>query len=319
MLMRNVNRAAASRRSPSAIPPTIVAPERETPGTSASACATPIANAPGARQRSSPPRARAEPLDRRSSKPAPTSSATAATSRRPRRASRPRPTREQADDDDRNGAGDDQPDPPPVRTAARAERPRQRRAPSPTDVAREEHHTASERADVARRRRTAGRTLLGVPAEERAREDQVRRARHRQELRESLHDAEERGGNEVHAARLRRAGRGALRARRPWPAGGAPAAPQPHRRAQDDGDRRRDEDGRVRAGDDADEHREREALEHLAAEQEQRDDRQERRAGGDDGPRQRLVHALVDDRVERLAPARAAGSRARGRRRRSCR
>ena len=54
MLIRNVNRAAASRRSPSAMPVTIVAPERDTPGTSAIACAAPIASAPAAESDSSP-------------------------------------------------------------------------------------------------------------------------------------------------------------------------------------------------------------------------------------------------------------------------
>ena len=46
---------------------------------------------------------------------------------------------------------------------------------------------------------------FGVPAEERAREDQVRRARNRQELRESLDDAEHRRGDEIHVLRGLRA------------------------------------------------------------------------------------------------------------------
>ena len=62
-------------------------------------------------------------------------------------------------------------------------------------------------------------------------------------------------------------------------------------RAQDDGDRRRDEDRRVGAADDADQHREGKAFEHFAAEQIQRQHRQERRAGGDDGAAERLVDA----------------------------
>src|SRR5262245_29965663 len=47
-------------------------------------------------------------------------------------------------------------------------------------------------------------------------------------------------------------------------------------RAQDDRNRRGDEDRRVGAGHDADEQRERETLQHLTAEQEQGDDGEER-------------------------------------------
>src|SRR5690606_17212345 len=46
ILIRNVKRAATSRRRPSAMPAAIVAPDRETPGTSAAACAAPISSTP---------------------------------------------------------------------------------------------------------------------------------------------------------------------------------------------------------------------------------------------------------------------------------
>ena len=38
----------------------------------------------------------------------------------------------------------------------------------------------------------------GIPAEERPRQNQVARTRHRQELRESLHDAEQRRAQQIH-------------------------------------------------------------------------------------------------------------------------
>src|SRR5438874_4045294 len=66
-------------------------------------------------------------------------------------------------------------------------------------------------------------------------------------------------------------------------------------------DRRRDEDARVGAGDDADHHREREAVQDLAAEEEQRERRQQRRARRDHRPAERLVHRDVDDVVHRVA------------------
>ena len=44
----NENRAAASRRKPENMPAVMVAPDRDTPGTSAAAWATPMANAAAA-------------------------------------------------------------------------------------------------------------------------------------------------------------------------------------------------------------------------------------------------------------------------------
>ena len=118
------------------------------------------------------------------------------------------------------------------------------------DVGAKERHHRQQRADVARHVERDPEPP-GIPAEKRARQDQVARARHRQELGESLHDAEQRGRrSDPRRPRLTTAS--STRAR-PRPALGLLAA-------QDDGDRRRDEDRRVRAADDADEHRERERL-----------------------------------------------------------
>src|SRR5687768_11456307 len=77
--------------------------------------------------------------------------------------------------------------------------------------------------------------------------------------------------------------------------------PPPLAVAQEDRDRRGDEDRRVGPADDADEHREREPAERFAAEEIQRQHRQERRAGRDDRPRQRLVDAQVHHLLEGLA------------------
>ena len=65
-----------------------------------------------------------------------------------------------------------------------------------------------------------------------------------------------------------------------------------------------DEDRRVRAGDDADEHREREAAQHFAAEEEQREHREERRAGRDDRAASVWLTLVLTIAVERLAPHR---------------
>ena len=92
----------------------------------------------------------------------------------------------------------------------------------------------------------------------------------------------------------RRRGDGACAAARV----GAGAAPEAD-------DRRGDEHARVGAGDDADHHREREPVQHLAAEEEQRERRQQRRARGDDRPAERLVDRRVDDVGHRVAAHRA--------------
>ncbi len=53
-LMRNVNRAAASRPMASAMPMAMVVPDRDMPGISADAWPMPMANAPGIVSASSP-------------------------------------------------------------------------------------------------------------------------------------------------------------------------------------------------------------------------------------------------------------------------
>ena len=67
-------------------------------------------------------------------------------------------------------------------------------------------------------------------------------------------------------------------------------------------DRRRNEDTRVRAGDDADEHREGKAMEHLAAEQIESQNAEERRACRNDGAAEGLVDRDVDDLLQAVAP-----------------
>ena len=100
-----------------------------------------------------------------------------------------------ADDDDRQRADDDHLRQP----AGRRRRLRERLRGARTiahDVGVEERQDRRERADVQRhveRQAELGRRL---PAEERPREDQVRRARDRQELGESLDDPEEDGSAE---------------------------------------------------------------------------------------------------------------------------
>jgi hypothetical protein len=75
-LSRNVNRADASRLMPSNIPAVIVAPDRDTPGTGAKACAAPMPSAPGIDKVASVP-VRGLRRSTRNSSPAPAISANA--------------------------------------------------------------------------------------------------------------------------------------------------------------------------------------------------------------------------------------------------
>ncbi len=123
-LSKNVNRAATSRRSPSAIPVAMVDPDREMPGTSAPDCATPIRNAPVGVSPSSP--IRCVPIRSTiQNATAPVMSATAAT-RGARVCASMRIREQEADDDDGNRADDDEANPARVGRGRRAERPRQR-------------------------------------------------------------------------------------------------------------------------------------------------------------------------------------------------
>ena len=119
-----------------------------------------------------------------------------------------------------------------------------------------------------------------VEAEQPLPEDQMRGRRDRQELREPLHRrraVRRPAGHErarlfttpdgVRASRVFGAGPGAERSA----ADAAAVARLLTRPCQRRDDRRGDEHARVGAGDDADDHREGEAVQHLAAEQEQRD------------------------------------------------
>ena len=72
---------------------------------------------------------------------------------------------------------------------ATAERPRRRRD-QPRHVGAEKRHYRQQRADVACRVERDP-VAPGIPAKKRPRQNQVARARHRQELGESLHDPEQ--------------------------------------------------------------------------------------------------------------------------------
>ncbi len=179
-----------------------------------------------------------------------------------------RPDSKQAHRDERDRADDDEPRELRGFIGGAAEDARQGREHL-QQVGAEVDQDGGQRADVARHvERTA--ELLGVPAEEEPCEQEVGGTRHGQELGEPLHHTEQRRLEQQHAA-----GPGALRD--PHVAAAAATARPLDRfldrhgrasgrglaAAQDDRDRRGDEDGRVRAADDADEHREREAREAL--------------------------------------------------------
>ena len=101
-----------------------------------------------------------------------------------------------ADDHDRDRAGDDQPAEPLVLAVAAGQRPR-RRGDQLRDVGAKIRHHRQQRADVARDIERDPEPAR-IPAEKRARENQVARARHRQELGESLHDAQQRRRDQIH-------------------------------------------------------------------------------------------------------------------------
>ena len=107
-------------------------------------------------------------------------------------------------------------------------------------------------------------------------EEQVRGGGDRQELRQPLNHSQQRGDEQCHERRgLTRPGgvRACASSASAGAAAGADAVaslPGFSASLPDHGDRRRDEHARVRAGDDADDHREGEAVQHLTAEEEQR-------------------------------------------------
>ena len=106
---------------------------------------------------------------------------------------------EQPDDDRRDGADGDQPDQARRKTRAPAESAEGSAASMARMSGQKIRQDGGQRADVQRdveRQPELGR----LPAEEEARQDQVRRARDRQELGESLDDAQERGGQHRSAA-----------------------------------------------------------------------------------------------------------------------
>ena len=200
-------RAAAARSKPSSMPPPIVAPDRETPGTSASRLRDADREARRA-ERHRP---------RRASRAAPSRSTDQHARRRRRRSAIAtttgvsqrvfEPSHEQAGDHDRHRADDDQPERRrPIarpRAAARRQRPqhpqRDRRA--------EDRDDRQERADVARRRRRHARRRSASSRRTRAPGCRCAGTRDRQELGEPLDDAEQRGGQRKSqtSARARRA------------------------------------------------------------------------------------------------------------------
>ena len=199
------------------MPVNIVAPERDTPGTSATACAAPIARAPAVESDSSPPARGTQPLDHEE-QPRPDYQRDGRHERRAKRGLDRIGVNRARNDNGQRPHGD-QPDAPLRRTGAAAEGPRQRRDHVP-DVVAEKNQHGRERPDVTGHVERQAERPLGVPAEKRATEDEVRRARHRKELRESLDDAEKRGRKKIHPAtsafHLRAAG--LTRAAWSWPA-----------------------------------------------------------------------------------------------------
>ena len=334
-----MNRAAAGRRRPKSIATVIVAPDRDTPGTSAAACAQPIQNA-SASVRLSSVRRLAPTRSASSSPTAPSASIAAAmpgvrsrVSMRPLNA-RPATTAgivpTASSQMSRAPSGPGRTSPRSIDTASPAAAP-----PRPQQLRHRARHRRQiglkvdgdrdQRADV-RRDVECQAELLCIEPERGAREDEMCRARDREELGQPLHDAENgrlhESGHWVGAARRTgcRPGRPGARTRAPCAAastcasaaaarggrtGGRrrPRHARDRRAAQHDRERRGDEPAGVGRRERADQHREREALEHLAAEQVQREHRQEDGAGRDDGPRERLVEARVDHRVERIAAA----------------
>ena len=265
---RNENRAAASRRSPRNIPVVIVAPDRETPGTSAAACATPMANASAGVDGPFAARRAVRPAP-----PAGTAAATATsvTDGHPRRPQGvlDRPGQQQAGDDDRHRADGDQPQAP-ARRVGRPHGPAEQAghgaAPGrPGQSGSTRRRPAACRRGTPRRRR--GRTRPrpsraapgpgsggpnSTPAGTRSAPARRRAAPPESTSTGSGYAPRRRGSFRLfdfRAPPAPRVGRG----RRRHPGLLALAA-------EDDRDRRGDEHRRVGAADDADEHREREAL-----------------------------------------------------------
>ena len=184
---------------------------------------------------------------------------------------------QEADDHDRNGPDGDEAinrlDVVGGRRKQRGQRSRHGR-----ELGVEVSQDRRERADV--QRHVEGQTELGrrLPAEEKPRQDQVRGARDRKKLGQSLNDAEQDRQRVTSPARVlaatRRAGGRASRGA----VGGGRRAPAPScglRPCNMIAIAGRDEHGRIRAADDADEHREGEALQHLATEEIERDHAQQ--------------------------------------------
>ena len=199
------------------MPVTIVAPDRDTPGHERKGLRGADSERAGGGQRLFTFGAGAQPLDHEQQARPHNQRDGRHERRAKRRLDRIRVNR--ARDHDGQGAHGDQPDSPLRRTGRAAERPRQRRDHLP-DVVAEKNQHGRERPDVTGHVERQAERPLGVPAEKRATEDEVRRARHRKELRESLDDAEKRGRKKIHPAtsafHLRAAG--LTRAAWPWPA-----------------------------------------------------------------------------------------------------
>ena len=211
---RNVKRAAASRRTPRNMPIAIVEPDRDMPGISADACAHPISSASVHRRSTSvrPPLAESFRHEHRHG------------ANRERAGGDCRRAKhildvvaeQDRDDHDRNGADHDE-----ARHARRGpgvEGERRRQRPDHRDDLRpEKRHDRRQRADVQGDVECETERRRYLPAEEHARQDQVRRAGNRKKLRQPLNRAEQDGGRNAHERQeggVRRRGGGS--AASPW-------------------------------------------------------------------------------------------------------
>ena len=171
-------------------------------------------------------------------------------------------------------------------------------------------HNRQDRSQLNRDREDAAR--IGVTEQPLAQEE-MRRGRHGQKFRDALHHPEHRCSKKIHAASGRLYDARALRCF-DRPAGGVAGAAGGPRRVRGGARRafatpeahhgRGDEHAGVRARNDAHHHREGKAVQHFAAEEEQRQRRQQRGARGDDGTAEGLVDRHVDHVIQLVPPHR---------------
>ena len=182
---KNENSAAAGRSSPISMPPTIVAPDRDTPGISASVWQTPMPNAWPIGV-SSTSRTSARGRNRSTtSMTMPPSDERDGDHREALVEHALHEVRQQRAGDERREHGDDQHQ----RETPRL-RARRQAGDHVEDLRAVEPHDREDRAELDHHGEHAARI---VEAEQALADQQMRRRRHRQELGEALHDAEQRG------------------------------------------------------------------------------------------------------------------------------